>query len=543
MKPKSSWPGCTLLALGVAALAAPSGAARAQERVPPGWPAAGEPVETRTAPRQVDPNDVRVPPGYRVEVVASGLSYATDVTVLPDGTMSVTEAGGHTYGTKPEKAPPPRLLRITPDGRKEVVDIPMVPPEVVREAPVKNWVMVDGKRVPTDYVLPEGIISPLTGASYNPSNGLLYLSSRARYHTYNPKTGEFRTIIDGLPSWGEFLNHKPIFGPDGKMYFVQSSQGQLGPVDAHFMKVISAWNKPLAREVPCQDVTLVGNNYKVHNGFTSEKGDSMVVATYLPPGFRAQRGQVVEGQPKCNGAMYRANPDGTGLEVVAWGLRSNFGYDFTPSGRLFVTQNSCNPIPPRQTYDDWEPIYEIDPNGPLTWYGWPDYCSSFPVTDKRFWVPEDPDFLHKPGQEKPEVLTFDLTEETHRRLLRGQAAPPAPKMLLPVHSAAEGMVFGRREWGMDPEFEAFVALWGNIVPFRRDYSPGFKVVRIDLRTGMVQDFLTNEGPGPASKLGNKGLERPIQVSWGPDGALYVVDFGVININENGMHAVPNTGVV
>jgi glucose/arabinose dehydrogenase len=257
----------------------------------------------------------------------------------------------------------PRLIRITSDGRREVVKIPVVSPEQIRSAPVKRSVMVDGKQVPTAYQLPEGIISPLTGATWH--DGLLYISSRSRYSTYNPQTGEFRTIIDGLPSWGEFLNTKPVFGPDGKMYFVQSSQGQLGPVDTHFMKVISAWNKPLAREVPCQDVTLAGNNYTIPNGLTPEKGDSINVATYLPPGFRARRGQVVQGQLKCNGAMYRANPDGTGLAVVAWGLRSNFGYRWSPDGKMLVaTQNSCNPIPPRETYRDWEPIYAIKDGTP-----------------------------------------------------------------------------------------------------------------------------------------------------------------------------------
>lgn len=44
-------------------------------------------------------------------------------------------------------------------------------------------------------------------------------------------------------------------------------------------------------------------------------------------------------------------------------------------------------------------------------------------------------------------------------------------------------------------------------------------------------------------MGNKGPERPIQVEWGPDGALYVVDFGVINVTSKGMNAQPNSGVV
>ncbi len=67
---------------------------------------------------------------------------------------------------------------------------------------------------------------------------------------------------------------------------------------------------------------------------------------------------------------------------------------------------------------------------------------------------------------------------------------------------------------------------------------------MNLATGQVTDFLTNKtGAGPASAVGNRGLERPIMVEWGPDGALYVVDFGVINITDQGMNAAPNSGVV
>jgi hypothetical protein len=63
---------------------------------------------------------------------------------------------------------------------------------------------------------------------------------------------------------------------------------------------------------------------------------------------------------------------------------------------------------------------------------------------------------------------------------------------------------------------------------------GFKVVRVNVETGVIQDFAVNRDPhGPASKTGSGGLERPIAARFSPDGAaLYVVDFGVMTIGED-----------
>src|SRR5437867_776293 len=58
---------------------------------------------------------------------------------------------------------------------------------------------------------------------------------------------------------------------------------------------------------------------------------------------------------------------------------------------------------------------------------------------------------------------------------------------------------------------------------------GFKVVRVDLDIGLVEDFAVNKMAGPASKLPHAGFERPSHCQFGPDAALYIVDWGEIEI--------------
>ena len=43
------------------------------------------------------------------------------------------------------------------------------------------------------------------------------------------------------------------------------------------------------------------------------------------------------------------------------------------------------------------------------------------------------------------------------------------------------------------------------------------------------DFAVNRIQGPASKLPHDGFERPSHCAFGPDGSLYVTDFGEIDI--------------
>ncbi|MEX2336803.1 MAG: hypothetical protein WD555_05995 [Fulvivirga sp.] len=484
--------------------------------------------------RKIEPTDIAVPDGYTIEAVAKGLSYPVDVTFDDQGNTYIAEAGGHTYGTKPPRAPKARILQLLPDGTTSVLYDRVVPMEEIKQAESSSD-------------MEEGLIPPVTGVTFYEGN--LYISHRSRYSVYNLESGEFKTIINGLPSWGEFLNAKPIF-KDDKMYFFLSTQGNSGVIEEHWVRVIDEFNKPDAHEIPGEDVTLTGQNFWVPTHKVKiVEADSVKTGIYVPLGEETSAGQVIEGQEICNGAFFRSNLDGSNIERIAWGLRSSFGYRFGPDGRLVTTMNSANPMPPRGLYYDYETVYEVVQG---EWYGWPDFYSGMPITDKRF-------------EYKDKTRKFALTEETHRKLLKGKALPIQPLARLSPHSATQGMVFGHGRMGT-AENEILVAEFGTIVPFFKggEYHPhlkkgaveeekahkgtqynwpGFKVQRVNLETGEATDFIYNQSNIPASANKGGGLERPIQLEWKADGSLYIVDFGIVEIDDTGMNAHPFTGVL
>jgi hypothetical protein len=94
--------------------------------------------------------------------------------------------------------------------------------------------------------------------------------------------------------------------------------------------------------------------------------------------------------------------------------------------------------------------------------------------------------------------------------------------------------------------DAFIALFGDQSPTTgKLLAPvGFKVVRVDVTTGIVDEFAANSGRvvEPGSRAAGGGLERPIAVRFDPDGtSLYVVDFGILTEGPDGARPVERTG--
>jgi glucose/arabinose dehydrogenase len=177
----------------------------------------------------------------------------------------------------------------------------------------------------------------------------------------------------------------------------------------------------------------------------------------------------------------------------------------------------------RKIVEDLEDFYEIEES---RWYGWPDFASGIRLDDS-FWG-------SRGAGREPVLAQYP------------EPAPPKPVVTFAPHAAPNGFDFCRdQSFGF--EDQAFVALFGDIAPVTaQPMTPrGFKIVRVDVDRREVKNFAVNKIAGPASKLPHAGFERPSHCAFGPDGALYVVDWGEIEIapEKGGIRMQAGTGTL
>jgi glucose/arabinose dehydrogenase len=442
-------------------------------------------------PREINPGAVALPAGYNIEVVASGLTFPTGAAFDDQNRLHIVESG-YCYG---EVWTTPRLLRIEPDGTFVTVATGG------RNGPWTGVAFHDG-----DFFVAEG--------------GVLEGGKILRIGP----DGQIVTLVDGLPSHGDHHTDGPAVSPDGWIYFGQgtaSNSGVIGEDNAQF-----GWLKrrPQFHDIPGQDVILAGANFETRDIVDASSRRKVSTGAFVPFGTATQRHQVIPGQTKCNGAILRVRPDGRDLELVAWGFRNPFGLAFSPSGSLYVTDNGFDERGSRPIWGAPDVLWKVESG---VWYGWPDYSGGDPVNSGQFKAPRKP---------RPKFL-----------LAQHPNTPPRPVAQFGVHSSANGFDFSRNDT-FGHIGEAFVALLGDESPAtgKTLHPVGFKIVRVNLQTGALEEFAVNRGRknGPASKIGGGGLERPVAARFDRDGsALYVVDFGVLLHDAKGAHPQKGTGVI
>lgn len=444
-----------------------------------------------TPPRTLRAGDVVVPAGFRIDVVASGLTFPTGVAFDAEGRPHVVESG-YSYG---EVWTTPRLLRIEDGGR-------MV--EIARGGRNGPW---------------NGVASG-DGAFYVAEGGVLEGGRILRI----TRDGRQQVLVSGLPSVGDHHTDGPALGPDGHVYFGQgtaTNSGVVGPDNADF-----GWyaRHPAFHDIPCADVELAGHNFDTVDLRHPQRQGQATTGAYLPFGSASRAGQVIRGQVPCSGAVLRVARSGGRPQLVAWGFRNPFGLAFAPDGRLYVTDNAYDDRGSRPVWGTPDLLWVVQPG---LWHGWPDYSGDLPLSDPQF---------RPPGKValKPVLAKVPNT-------------PPRPVARLGVHSSSNGLDFSRNaDFGYVGE--AFIAQFGDQAPTTgKVLAPvGFKVVQVDPRSGVIRDFAVNRGSynAPASVLRSGGLERPVALRFSPDGrALYVVDFGVLLMRARGPQPQPGTGVL
>ncbi len=445
-------------------------------------------------PRKLQPADIAMPEGYRIEVVATGLTFPTAVAFDAQGTPYVTESG-YSYG---EVFSEPRLLRVEKDGRLTEVA--------------------------------KGEHPPWTGITFH--DGAFYVAEGGEKGGGRivrvGMDGAVRPLVSNIPTLGDHHTNGPAVGPDGSLYYgvgTATNAGVVGPDNAEM-----GWLRrhPEFHDIPCKDVTLSGINITSDNPLTEDPSDKATTGAYVPFGTQTQPGQVIRGATPCSGAIFRLPPGAQEPELVAWGFRNPYGLAFSPDGKLYVTNNGFDERGSRPLYGSADHLWEVKPG---TWYGWPDFSGDRPTCEP--WFRQSEKSRDTPAQ-------FLLQQHPN--------PPPKPAAYFGVHSSSNRFDFSRSE-AFGYVGQAFVAQFGDQSPETgKVFAPvGFKVVRVDVGTGVIENFVANKDKGsggPASKLGTGGLERPIDARFTPSGdALYIVDFGVMTVSKEGFHPYPQTGVL
>jgi len=442
-------------------------------------------------PRTIEPADVLLMPGYKIELVAKEFTFPSGVAFDESGSTYILESG-YSYG---EIWTVPKLIRLNADG-------------------TKTTIATGGKN------------GPWTGVTFH--KGYFYVAEGGTLEGGKilriSKAGQIKVLTEDLPSMGDHQTNGPVI-KDGYIYFGQgtaTNSGVVGPDNASFGWLL---RKKDFHDIPCKDIQLNGENYSSDNVFTENTKDTALTGPYSAFGKSVKPGQVIKGAVPCTGSIMRIPLEGGKPELVAWGLRNPYGLAFSGDGKLFITENGFDDRGSRPVWGAGDVLWEIQTG---MWYGWPDFSEGKPIQNDEEFKP--------PGKGKVKPILQKYPND-----------PPKPTAVFGVHSSSNGIVFSTSsKFGFVGE--AFVAQFGDMAPGVGDViTPvGFKVVRVDVKTGVIRDFAVNAGRknGPASWLGKGGLERPLAVQFDPSGeALYVADFGIMKMTEAGPQPQVNTGVI
>ena len=432
--------------------------------------------QTVKTERFLNPGDISVPQGYKIEVFAHGLDTPIGMAFTEDGDVLIADDGLLSGN--------PKVLLLSKGNFK---------------------------------IIAEGFNVPITGITYR--NKDIYVSHRGVI-TIVKMDGAKQNIISGLPSYGDYCNNKVDFDKDGKMYFGQGTATNSGVVGVDNDWVFDC---SFFHDQPGSYIMLNGQNFETPS-MLIPAGDVAITGAYSPYGVpNLQRFEILKGTIRASGSVLKSNPDGSELELVAWGYRNPVIVKHDLYNRLFVVNQGYENRGSRPIANAPDVISLIIPD---TWYGFPDYAGGELVTLPKF-APA--------GGKQPEIL-----------FTNHPSVPPKPFAIFPPYSGIMGM-----DYNKNPDFgvvnDMYIAEFGNkgintYTGGENKPEVGSRIAKVDMNTGEVSTFAINKSGYPAYIGQGGGLSRPTDVEFGPDGAMYIVDYA-ITTKENPYDYIPNTGVI
>ncbi len=349
-------------------------------------------------------------------------------------------------------------------------------------------------------IIAQNFSVPISGISY--LDGTIYVSHKGFITTLKPD-GSRQDIIAGLPCNGDNSISNVTIGADDKIYFGLGTATNSGVVGTDNPWV---FNHPFLCDYPAADIILNGQNF-ISDNMLNMAVDNIYTGAFAPYGVQNTPYEVRKGFVKASGSILRANRDGTELELVAWGLRNPVHVMFDESFRLFAANRGYD-VRGSRPIANAPDEFQLIRTG--IWYGWPDYSAGEPVTLPKF-KPE--------GRSQPEFLLASHPNQ-----------PPMPFTRFPPHSSVIGFDFNyNQSFGFYGD--VFIAEYGSYGPSTMGASAAYagvnhRVSRINMQTGEVVTFISNKSGLPANIRGEGGLGRPVDVKFGPDHAMYILDYGI-----------------
>ena len=471
----------------------------------------------------IDRRIVEYPANTALRPYVSGLTGPTAIAFDADGSILIAEGGvdgrqPHVFGFKADG----EQFLIYPRGQRLPFRIGKV-------------VGLDGFR----------ISGPIGGMVV--SQGKIYVSHRDEQDrgviTAFDYEGNPTTIVADLPAQGDYSVTDLAVAPNGRLYFgvgAATNSGVVGIDNNHWLRVHREFC-----DQPAGDVYLLGRRFDTPNPFAGLFGgtDISVTAPFQSFGSSIDTHIRAAANKKPNAAVFSVDPNGGDLRMEAHGIRFPVGMEFSETGTLYVTNQGMKLRGTRPVKDDPDVLLRIVHG---QWYGWPDFSANLlPIREARFQPPVE--MLVKTGYRD---LSFLIDHETS-----GLAAPnPNSNLMMaefrPLAGAAKfdfvpasGPFSTLRQSGN----VALVALAGDRAPFDTSglklVGPtGYKIVQVNIDDRQVRDFIRNTRGGPASETGDEGaLERPVDLKFGPDGAVYIVDFGQMEMRNGREQVKKGTG--
>jgi hypothetical protein len=263
------------------------------------------------------------------------------------------------------------------------------------------------------------------------------------------------------------------------------------------------------------------------------------------------------GHGICDGAILRAkvnsNDPKSTIEPFSWGYRNPYGIRFAPNdhalnGGLFVTENGEDERGARPTNNAPDRLHlaQQNSNGSPDYHGWPDRFGFLESTQAVFNPIGGPgddlcvsDPANPPSFCTPASLNLILTLDVPVKPVLAFPPQPitAPLALEPANVAAVGLDFVPNSFVTGPvrKGAALIAREGDFGFSAANGTPeaghDVELVNFSKPGGPLQlqqsRFAYNTTFEQAFVDGLRGINRPVDLKFGPDDCAYLVDYGAV----------------